>query len=111
MRHRLIQSNSGVILLTVIMMVIVLSLVTLSFFGSSVSQVKSSQSVIDDMKAEQLTMGEFFRYHQRCLQGSSCPTPVPSPVNLDDKTFTYQAPAVTASPLNNTNQVTFQVSY
>jgi hypothetical protein len=93
------------------MMTIVLSLIVLGFLGTTVSQVTSGQSVVDHIKAEQLALGTFYRYHQVLLEEGTPPT-YPLTMTLDDKTFTIQAPTVNPnSPLNNTNRIDIQVDY
>lgn len=78
--------NSGVILITVLMLTMVLSLVAIGILGLYVSQIKTSQSVVDTIKAEELAMGAAYREYQ-CQEWGYCGTSL-VPQNLDGKTFT-----------------------
>ncbi len=107
-RHK--SPEDGIILLTVIMMIIVLSLIVIGFMSSSVSQFRTSQSVVDRLKAEELAIGAFYQYHQRQLDGAGAA--LPASEALDGKTFTISAPTLTAGAgPNNTNSVTFTITY
>ncbi len=101
--------EAGIILLTVIMMIIILSLIVIGFMSTSVSQVKSSQTVIDRLKAEELALGVFYQYHQRLLDNSTATAPASE--QLDGKTFTIAAPTQSTGGLNATNSVTISVTY
>lgn len=101
--------ESGIILFTVIMMIMVLSLIVISFMSSTVGQVRSSQSFVDRIKAEEFATGVFYQYHQRRLDNSTAG--LPPPVSLDGKVYTAAATVTTVGGLNNTNSVTITISY
>jgi len=79
------NNNSGVILITVLMLSFVLSLITLGILATYVSQVKTGQSVVDSIKAEQLAVGLAYREYQ-CQEWGLCGTPVATQT-LDGKPF------------------------
>jgi len=109
---RLAKNEDGVILLTVIMLTILLSLVILGFMSASVSQVKSSQTVIDQMKAEQLALGSFYRYNQWLIDGNA-DTPPAYEYQLDGKSFQVSYYNETASGMGpyDTGNLLVEVSY
>ncbi len=94
--RKLRDDRSWVILVTVILLTIVLSIVAISIMSLRVSQVTSGQSVVDGIKAEQIAVGAFYKYHQQRANGClSCPTPgdcsscsTTSSESLNGKTYT-----------------------
>lgn len=85
-------NNSGVILVTVIILTFVLSIVVVSIVGLHVSQVKSSQSVVDQIKAEQLAVGAAYQAYQ-CKEWEGCSVPAAQNLGLDGKTFSVTSHA------------------
>jgi hypothetical protein len=108
---RMPQNEKGVILLTVIMMAILLSMVIIGVMSASVTQVKSSQTIIDHMKAENLAMGEFYRYTQQINDGNF--TVPPSTIKtIGDKSYTITYANVTGGTNpNSTDRLRIQITY
>ena len=90
------NKNSGAVLLTVIVLSMVLSFVVIAIMSSSVSQVKSSQGVIDDTKAEYLSQAFFYQYHQQMMNAENDALPDgSSPNQIGLKNFTPDSSAPT----------------
>ena len=104
------NSESGIILFTVIMMIMVLSLVVISFMSSSVGQIKSSQGFVDRIKAEELATGVFYQYHQRHLDNYTNAT-APATATLDGKTYQVQSITPATGGIYNTNSITITITY
>ena len=66
--RQLMKNESGIILATVIIISLVLSLVAVSLMQINVSQFKTGRSVVDSIKAEQLSVGKFYQYQQRRIE-------------------------------------------
>lgn len=66
-----IHNESGIVLITVIIMVLVLTVVTLSIVGTNMSQMKSSSLITENLQAAELAKGHMVRLHQ--LQIDGCP--------------------------------------
>ena len=109
-----LNKNSGAVLLTVIVLSMVLSFVVIAIMSSSVTQVKSSQGVIDDTKAEYLGQAYFYQYHQEMMNAetdtvlTSLNIPFDEPLGI--KTFTTISEK-TDDTINNTTKVIVNVSY
>ena len=105
------SSDEGVILLTVIMLTIVLSIVAIGIMSVNVSQVRTGQSIVDSIKAEQLAMGVFYLCHQALSEGGTLPCPS-SLETMDGKVFNaVSATPGGGSPPNDTTVYTFTVTY
>ena len=100
------RAQKGVILITVIMLIMVLSLVAIGILSLYVSQMKTTQSVVDTIKAEQLAMGEVYQQYQ-CHEWGLCTTS-PATQNLDGKNYTVSAVAQSTDP--NTNIRTYHIN-
>ena len=116
MRH----NQSGVILVTVILLTMILSIVAISIMSLRVSQVTSSASVVDSIKAEQLAIGKFYQYHQQQVdQCSSCPTPencascpIQPTETLNNKTYTITIQNQGAiAQANDTSKIKADITY
>src|SRR3990167_7411999 len=64
------QDNSGVIMITVLVLILVMTVVAIGILGVNISQVSTSQSVVDTIRAEQLAIGVFYQYHQQQIDGN-----------------------------------------
>ena len=106
---KLHQDNSGVIMITVLVLVLVLTVVAIGILGVNISQVSTSQSVVDSIKAEQLAIGAFYQYHQQQIDGNGT---TPTSETMDNKTFSISINAAGAgSGPNNTNPIQVSVNY
>ena len=104
------QDNSGVIMVTVLVLVLVMSVVAIGILGVNISQVSTSQSVVDTIKAEQLAMGAFYQYHQRRIEGLVTNSS-PIPISLDGKTYTVGVENQGNLGPNNANQIEVTVNF
>ena len=107
--RRLRQDNSGVIMVTVLLLVLVITVVAIGILGINISQVSTSQSVVDNIKAEQLAIGAFYQYHQQQIEGLNGLTP--SPATLDGKIFTINLQNMGSTGPGNTNEIEITVNY
>jgi len=122
-RHRCAHDESGFILATVILLTLVLTVITISILSLNVSQTLTGQSVVDDIKAEQLALGSFYKYQQ--LKLDNCPNPPctiagnclscpnPSAISLDQKQFSIVVNEIGAagSNFNDTDAIDVDVYY
>jgi len=70
--------------------------------------VSTSQSVVDNIKAEQLGIGAFYRYHQRQIEG--LPEDLSSKTEeLDGKTYTIGIK--NNGPVGNSNAIEVTVNF
>jgi hypothetical protein len=103
------RNNSGVALLTVIITIMILSVIAVSVMSINMSQVASIQSMIDTLKAEQLAVGTFFKYHQAQLDGVVINSGTET---IDGKNFGFSiSTGVSSSGLNETRPVNITISY
>ncbi|MCK5580371.1 MAG: hypothetical protein KAJ18_03770 [Candidatus Omnitrophica bacterium] len=103
------KDKSGIILVTVILMSIILSIVAIGIMSTYVSQVKSTSSVIQDIKAEQLATGLFYQYHQQQLDGNGTS---PASVTMDGRTYSISLTNTNPGGTpNSTNLINVVVSY
>lgn len=101
--------NSGVVMITVLVLVLVMSVVAIGVLGINISQVSTSSSVVDNIKAEQLAIGAFYQYHQRMLDANGV---APPPEVIDGKTYTVaiQNQGSAGTP-NNVDQIEVTVGF
>ncbi len=110
-----LNNETGIILVTVIVLTIVLSIVAVGIMSLNVSQIKTSSSVVDTVRAEELATGLFYQDYQRRIDGKDL-TYSPSSVIIDSKTYSISRPAndrQTLDPekMNLTNEVQFTITY
>lgn len=108
---RFFYHKSGMILFTVIVMVLILSVVVISIISLNVSQFKSSQSVVDEIKAEYLAKGHFYRYHQQRATTAGTIALPSGTATLDGKTFTLNTVRNAGAGANATDQIVLTVSF
>lgn len=102
-------NNSGVIMITVLVLVLVMSVVAIGVLGINISQVSTSASVIDNIKAEQLAIGAFYQYHQRMLDANGV---APPPEVIDGKTYNVSIlNKGNAGTPNNVDQIEVTVDF
>ena len=120
--HKTLCNQSGFILATVILFILILTVVAISIMSLNVSQTTSGQSVVDTIKAEQLAIGAFYQHHQLrmkncpnppCTTAGDCTTCSPNPTPLDFKTFNIVVNdgGVVGSNLNDTRNIDVDVYY
>ncbi|MFP4473564.1 MAG: hypothetical protein ACLFPX_06850 [Candidatus Omnitrophota bacterium] len=96
-------NEEGFLLLTVIVMIIVLSVLVVGIMSLNVGQVRTGQSVVDSIKAEEFAKGVMYKYAQAQYLGVSYDT---DSVELDGRTFGVDISdlGTTGSP-NLTNRI------
>ena len=85
-RKKLRHNESGIIMVTVLVLVLVMTVIAIGILSVNISQVSTSESVVDNIKAEQLAIGAFYQYHQQQIEGLNGLSPASE--TLDGKTFT-----------------------
>lgn len=108
MRFNLRKNESGMILVTVVMVVFVMSLLLTAILSQNLSQASVMQGQIDDIKAKELALGAFWRA-QAEFTNNIDPTTVNFTETIDGKVFTVTidpTPATSAS-----TQYDVQVAY
>jgi len=65
-----INNNSGIILLTVIVLSIVLSIISIGIVSIHISHKRSSDSIVKNLNAEQLAISKFMEVQQ--IQNEGC---------------------------------------
>jgi len=78
------NNESGVILLTVVMVSLVLTVIAVGVMSTSVSQVKTSETVVDTIRVEELAKGIFYQYQQGEISGQHN---IPSTIEIDGKDY------------------------
>ena len=104
---KLRHNNSGIIMVTVLVLVLIMTVVAIGILGVNISQVSTSQSVVDSIKTEQLAIGAFYQYHQQQIEGMN--NLAPTQVNLDDKTYEVTVQNKGNLGPNNSNQIEITV--
>ena len=105
-----LHNQSAAVLLTVIVLTMVLSVIVISIMSITVGQVKSSQSVIDELKADYLAQAYFLKYHQEMTTlGTNSLGTIPDSI-LDNKSFSVSSASSDTGP-NDTTELTMTVSY
>ncbi|MBI4309588.1 MAG: hypothetical protein HY591_04580, partial [Candidatus Omnitrophica bacterium] len=85
-RAKFCRQNSGVILVTVLAILVVMSVFVVATLSQNLNQAASAQTQLDEIKARELVMGAFWKAYADMNDGINNPS-VPSE-NLDGKTFT-----------------------
>lgn len=95
-------------MITVLVLVLVMTVVAIGILGINISQVSTSQSVVDSIKSEQLAIGAFYQYHQQQIDGNGTS---PTQETLDGKTFQIDVNNLGGGGPNNTNQISITIDY
>ncbi len=106
-----LKNESGVILVTVIILVMVLSIVAIGIMSLNVSQIKTSTSVVQTIQAEQLATGLFYQDYQRRAQGQGTSPSSPITVGTTVYSITRSTDIVAGNNFYNTNQVQINITY
>ena len=86
LRFRRCRQRSGMVLLVVIVASIVMSIFVILMLSQNLSQVTSSQDRVDQIKAQELAQGVYWKYYaDLAATGSATVEP---PVDVGGKTFT-----------------------
>jgi len=102
-RHR---RHSGMVLLMVLVVIITMSILLTTMLSQNMSQVFSSQDKVDQIKAEELARGAYWKAYMDISSGTA---PTVSSETLDGKTFTVGA--LGGKPADSTVQYPVSVSY
>ncbi len=101
------DNESGIILLTVVMVSIVLAIIAVAVMSTSVSQVKTGETVVDSIRAEELAKGIFFQYQQGEISGGHN---IPSVVVIDGRQYSVTVDNLGHSGPNETDEIRVQVN-
>ena len=110
------------VMVMVIMLTLVFAIIMIGILSLNVGRVKTGQSLVDSIKAEQLATGVMYRQMQQQMdQCQLCPTPgdcsscpALGAENMDNHAFAISVnnQGASANPnLNNTNQYQFKVDF
>ncbi len=114
-RNTLLKNESGMILVTVILLVITLSVVAIGIMSLNISQASSSKSVVDSVIAEQLATGLFYQQYQQKFDGGTATLSNTVVITTPDGDRTYTITRGetqgSASTPNSTNQLQINVTY
>ncbi len=112
MKKRNSLNNQGFLLLTVIVLIMALTVIVIGFMSISVSQITSSQSIIDSIKAGEEAKGFAYRYHAGRLSNTAMPflSAGISEVS-DEKTFTSSITIQTSAAPNQTDRYRVTTTY
>ncbi len=112
MKKTVFPNEQGFMLLTVIVLIMALTVVIIGFMSVSVSQVTSSQSIIDSIKAEEEAKGLIFRYHAARLSNVTTSfVSTSTAISLDEKTLTSSTTVIPDVGTNQTDRVLVQTNY
>jgi len=107
-----IFSENAAVLLTVIVLIMVLSVIVIGVMSVSITQVKSSQEIIDSIKAEYIAQSEFLKFHQEMTSLDTNSLSDIEDVRLDGKIFSFSGVTSSdASTPNDTLGLTFNIAY
>jgi len=104
------SNQSGMIFVTVVILTVILSIIVIGVIGLNVSQVKTSQSVIDDIKAEQVAKGAFYKFQQGQINGTVVDNDT-STLNGRDFDYSIVDSGDAGADFFNTNGITVTVDY
>ena len=113
MGRRLKDKPSGIVLVTVLLVIVVMIIFTIGLLSRSVTQTVSSEKQIDRIRAEQFAKGIFWQVYMNEANGGTVPngTIFTSPT-LDGKTFNATVVRGAAgSGTYGTTQFNIQVTY
>jgi Tfp pilus assembly protein PilV len=103
------DDNSGVIMITVLVAVLVMTVVAIGILGVNITQVSTSASVVDNIKAEQLAIGAFYRYHQQKIEGLN--GALPTTEVIDNQTYQIDIVETAGIGPNNVNQIEVTIDF
>ena len=83
---RKLNTNEGVVLITVVIVVIVIMILAVSLVSMTVGQSISNQHQIERIQAEQLAKGSMWYNFMNLYPGGPAAVP-PGPITLDGRTF------------------------
>jgi Tfp pilus assembly protein PilX len=107
---KLRNDESGVIMVTVLVVVLIMTVVAIGILGVNISQVSTSESVVDNIRAEQLAIGAFYQYHQQQVDGQNGLSPT-TETFPDGKTFTISVDNKGPSALSGSNEIEINVDF
>lgn len=106
-----LKNESGVILVTVIIVTMILSVVTIGLMSLSRSQVTTASSVVSTIQAEMLATGLFYQDYQNRIDGNTATLPTSITVGTKNYTVTRTTDTAGSSSQNFANQVQFNITY
>ena len=108
--NKLLKSESGVILVTVIIITTILLILAYSVMSINSSQSISNLNQVNRIKAEQLAQGAFWVSYMTLITGGSAPSSVTE--TMDGKSYTAViSPGSPGAGILGTTQYSTAVSY
>ena len=104
------RQESGIVLVTVLMMSVIMMILAIGIIGTNVSGVTSGQRQIDRIKSEQLTKGAYWIAYSQ-LSANPPVAPTYTTVTLDGKTFTATVSGAGAGIGGSTQSRSVTVNY
>ena len=98
MRMKRLQNETGMVLVTVVMVILVMSILLTAILSQNLSQVSVGQSHVDQIKAQELAIGAFWKAQADMTNVAGDPTVANE--DLDGKRFTV---VVDSRPPTNVN--------
>ena len=107
------KNESGIVLVTVLMLSVVMMILAVGIIGTNVSAVTSGQRQIDRIKSEQLAKGAAWVRYSKFIANPADTSPSSLYETIDGKMFTLMDQDVGPGPgaLSTCRTRTFQVSY
>ena|SRR3989338_8289966 len=106
MFRNLKDDNSGIVLVTVIVMVLVMMIFSIGILGLNVSQVTTGEREVERIQAQQLAMGGWWVAYSNLYAGGN-PDGTSVAETLDGKTFTINTKQDIIDPTQYTVDVTY----
>ena len=107
------NNPSGVVLVTVLMVIVVMIIFTIGLLSRSVTQTVSAEKQIDRIRAEQFVKGVFWQVYANLADGGTPATSYTAPI--DGKNFTATVTLPTAATkgqgIYGTDPYTISVDY
>lgn len=107
-----LNNESGVILITVILLSIVMAAVAVGIMSLNVSQTTSSRSVVEAIQAEQIALGCYAQYYSGQTQNPPVTPPCQLPADLQAQfAITVTDNTAPGTGPNGTDPIIVQVDY
>ena len=106
-----LREENGVIMLTVIALILVLSIVVISIMSLNIGQAKTGRHIADEITAEQLATGLFFKSHQALTNGMAVNFSQTVNETIDNKTYSVSFANQAGTGVYNTQSLNVLVNY
>ena len=109
MLRRLARNESGMVLLTVLMVIAVMMIFTIGLLSRSVTQTISSERQVDRIKAEQFLKGAFWLVYSNLVNGAPPASSVSQ--TIDGKTYNAVIGSTPGAGPNGTAAYSLNIIY